>query len=387
MTLAKSLNQIWKERSPSLQQKNAWDTLWELGLPDRKVENFKYIPLLRLYQNPLTVQKEQFTVVNLPKGAIELPLSKAKKAYGPLLQKKERSLLQEEKSPFALLNYALAEDGLFLYFPPNMKTDAPVEIHISGSFPRVHIFVGKQASIDLVINIDATSLFSSPLLDITMEDASSLAIYSDLCLPKNLWFFENVRASLKKDATLSYRSITDGAKTIRQDLKMKLEGERSSASLSGLSLLKSTNEAHCNIHMEHIAPNTTSFQQFKGILSGKSRSSFSGKIYVHRQAQQTNAYQKSNQLLLSDSAKAFSSPGLEIFADDVKATHGATISQLSAEELFYLKTRGLSESVAKKALMKGFCSEMLQTIPCKTIQSSWKQKLASILLDFDEVQP
>ena len=124
-------------------------------------------------------------------------------------------------------------------------------------------------------------------------------------------------------------------------------------------MLKDKREAHVNVRVEHLAPHCRSNQLFKGVLTDFSRSSFEGKIYVDQIAQKTEAFQLNSNLLLSDRAHADSKPNLEIFADDVKASHGATVGQLNAEELFYMKTRGITQEEASNLLVFGFAQEIL----------------------------
>lgn len=360
-------------------------TITKALLQVKKSDAYKYLPMHRLSEESISLTEPGYEVKNLPSGAIELPLSQAKKSYGAFLQKRSRITLESEKDPFALINHEQHQEGLFLYFPPNSATDQPLEITLTGSLPRITIYVGKQAKIDVVIHCKDPTLFTSRLLDITMEEGGHATFYSDLDLPDEIWYFENVRGTLKRDSTLKYLSITQGSKTVRQDFNMKLEGENAEARLQGVSLLSNAAQAHTFIHMEHVAPNTRSHQHFKGVGAGKSRTSFEGKIYVHKEAQQTDAYQLNNQLLLGAKATSFSKPNLEIFADDVKASHGATVSQLSQDEVFYLKTRGLSEALAKQLLMKGFSKEILIDIPFPSIQREWLAKIDKFLNQFTEV--
>ncbi len=350
-----------------------------------KNDGYKYLPVQHLLKETVSLRDSSYKVKNLPNGAIELSLSQAKKSYGGFLKKRSRIILESEKDPFALINNELHQEGLFLYFPPNTTTENPLEITIMGSVPRVVIYVGKKVKLDVVIHCKDPSLFTSRLFDITMEEGCCATFYSDLDLPDDIWFFENVRGTLKKDSTLKYLSITQGSKTIRQDFSMKLEGENAETCLQGVSLLNNAAQSHTFIHMEHVAPNTRSHQHFKGVGAGKSRTSFEGKIYVHKEAQQTDAYQLNNQLLLGEKATAFSKPNLEIFADDVKASHGATVSQLSPDEVFYLKTRGLSKELAKQLLVKGFIKEILISIPFPSIQREWLAKIELFLNQFTEV--
>ena len=133
-------------------------------------------------------------------------------------------------------------------------------------------------------------------------------------------------------------------------------------------------ESHTNVHIEHQAPHCRSHQLFKGVLTDVSRSSFEGKIYVKQAAQKTEAYQLNNNLLLSDRANADSKPNLEIFADDVKASHGATVGQLDAEQLFYLRARGFTDNDAKNLLVDGYAKESLTLCPSRPYKSKLKPK-------------
>ena len=223
-----------------------------------KSDAYKYLPIRRLLKEPVSLKCSSYEVKNLPSGAIELPLSQAKRSYGAFLQKRERVALESERDPFALINHALHQEGLFLYFPPNSATDQPLEITMTGALPRVAIYVGKQAKIDVIIYCKAPSQLTSRLLDITMEEGSCATFYSDLDLPDDIWFFENVRGTLKRDSILKYLSITQGSKTVRQDFNIKLEGENTEARLQGISLLNNGAQAHTFIHMEHMAPETAS---------------------------------------------------------------------------------------------------------------------------------
>ncbi len=132
---------------------------------------------------------------------------------------------------------------------------------------------------------------------------------------------------------------------------------------------------------EHLAPHCTSMQRYKGVLTGKAKSYFQGKIYVQKEAQKTESYQRNNNLLLSDQAEASSRPNLEIFADDVKASHGATVGKLEDEPLFYMKSRGISESDAKIFLVKGFCQEVIAKLTMPLLQEHAYTSIMSMLHD------
>ena len=146
-------------------------------------------------------------------------------------------------------------------------------------------------------------------------------------------------------------------------MQAQLNGENSEADLKGLWILREHQHAHAHILIEHMAPRTRSMQLFKGVLLDASQSSFEGKIMVQREAQKTEAYQLNNNLILGKAAIAHSKPNLEIFADDVKASHGATVSRPDDAQLLYLKSRGILEETAQQLLMTGFYKEILDQIP------------------------
>lgn len=150
---------------------------------------------------------------------------------------------------------------------------------------------------------------------------------------------------------------------MRKDIYVQCAGENSEADLKGLTMLQDALCAHTHIVVEHTAPRTRSMQRFKGLLRDASQSGFKGKILVRPAAQKTEAYQLNAHLLLGHAAIAHSKPHLEIFADDVKASHGATVAHLEQAQLFYLKSRGIDEASAKQLLIDAFCREILDEIP------------------------
>jgi Fe-S cluster assembly protein SufD len=186
---------------------------------------------------------------------------------------------------------------------------------------------------------------------------------------------------LKKESKLHSYFATFGSPGFRRDYSVALLGERSEAHLKGLTALGGKAESHIHVHMDHIAPLCQSRQFFKNVLIEKGRSSFTGKIYVRRPAQKTEAYQLNKNLLLSDLATANTKPNLEIFADDVKASHGATVAQLDEDQLFYLRTRGIPCSEAKGLLTMGFCQEILEDIPVPSLRNTLSLWCRSFLLE------
>jgi Fe-S cluster assembly protein SufD len=143
-------------------------------------------------------------------------------------------------------------------------------------------------------------------------------------------------------------------------------------------MLQQASQSHTHVFVEHAAPHARSLQKFKGVLKDIAQSSFEGKIFVRPVAQKTEAYQLNHNLLLSEGAIANAKPNLEIFADDVKASHGATFSQVDEEQLFYLKSRGLSSMDATQLLIRGFMQEMIDQIPIASVRHGVEKDVFSI---------
>ena len=308
----------------------------------------------------------------LPDSIVRLPIEQAMTTYGILLQNRLSKELHEEKDSFAALNGAMQGRGLFLYLPPSVNLLAPVQIlSILSSdrlmAPRYQIFLGRNSRLDLIHTIHGSGM-ATDVLDVVMDSGSKLNIGDSTSLSADARLFRSFRATLKKDAALSSFSTSNGASTLRQSLNVYLCEPEASAILLGLDCLRDERQSNTHVLVEHMAPHCHSRQHFKKVLHDKSRSLFAGTIRVEQAAQKTEAYQLSQNLILSDTAAALAKPELEIFADDVKATHGATFSQLDPEEIFYCRSRGLSEIAAKDLLLQGFCRELIDIIPIRAMR-------------------
>lgn len=315
----------------------------------------------------------------IPSSIIALPLAKAMKSYGLFIQHRLQKTLKEETDFFALVNGACHGQSLFLYVPPETKLTTPLQIlHISSSnqtlaMPRTQCVIGKGAHLQIIQTSSQND--SSAVFDCSLDETARLSFYDASTPSCSAWQMQTFRALLKKDSFLQAFFLTTGSETVRNSFAVELTDEGSEALIKGLSMLSGKAESHVYGKIEHKAPHCKSRQQIKSILSDSARSSFEGKIFVHPAAQKTEAYQHSQSLLLSPSATTFTKPNLEIFADDVKASHGATISQPDAESLFYLRSRGLSLKEARRLLIQGFCQEMLEEIPFASIKNTFLKAL------------
>jgi Fe-S cluster assembly protein SufD len=366
----------------------AWERFLQIGLPTKEWEEYRYVKLKELYShpfhspqpNPLSSQSASETLLFLdgaycpslshpPKPCIALPLSEAFKVYGSFLHPRLQRGLKEEKDPFAALNAAYFAEGLFLYIPPNTVCKTPINIlHRISQMgeptllcPRIHLFVGKGAAATLLFSQKQSSehVWSNAVIDLALEEGAALSLAILSKQGERAHDFLALRATLKSQSLFKSYEVTNGGGCSRHDYAIQLLGERANASLYGICDVKGKRQHHVNVLMDHQEPCCTSLQKFKGVVRDHALTSFEGKIYVHQKAQKTEAYQMNNNLLLSQGASAYSKPNLEIFADDVKASHGATVGQVDEEQLFYLTARALPLELARTLLIRGFFQEII----------------------------
>ncbi|MCX6987483.1 MAG: Fe-S cluster assembly protein SufD [Chlamydiae bacterium] len=389
----------------------AWKRLLQIGWPDKKNEAFTYVPMRQLYSleyplaESISIDPDLIDAYILPEckesvivfvdGSFSqqlscvsaLPLSVAirslqeaqKGSYASFLQRRYQQRLEIEEDPFVLLNLAMSHEGAFIFIPPHIELACPIQCLFvytqrnASSFPKVQIAAGAHSKLSLITTSaylnGADKGLSSALIDIGLDEGSYFSHTVSTDNPADVWGFYAVRASLKKKSKLDCKNLVTGGKNSRQDYRFTLVGEGADACVTGLGFLEKNQQAHVHVIVDHQAPSCTSNQFFKTVLSDVSRSSFTGKILVRQQAQKTQAYQLNNSLLLTEGTIANSKPGLEILADDVKASHGATVSQLDEDQLFYLKTRGLSQETAKHLLVLGFCNDIVDRIETPSVKN------------------
>lgn len=396
---------------------SAWSHFLDLGLPTKRNEVFQYIRLRQLFSKEYTLpphvdisneqlkqhiykecEQSYLVFVNghyredlscrdaIPSKVVVSDLKKASRTYSAFLNNHWNRSVKEETDPFAAVNTALHKDSLFLYIPPNTQVECPVQIiHLvdtpdSHAFltPRLQVFAGKGSEIQIYSNNTCSrgdQYHVNQLSDFSIDENARVT-YTQVALNQceSSWYFDAIRATLKRDSYFKTVNVNDGATTYRQDYRVSLLQENAEAELDGVWMLRDKRESHVNVLVDHQAPNCRSRQMFKGVLRDVSRSSFEGKILVRQAAQQTDAFQLNNNLLLSERSHADSKPNLEIFADDVKASHGATVGRLDEEQLFYMKSRGFSDSEAKNMLIYGYCREVIDRIDLPSLFDDLKHR-------------
>ncbi|GEM_PF-1157313 len=389
----------------------AWKSFCCKGLPSGSTTEFKGVPLRDLYKSSYSnvYSKEAHAeeildgvfhecsdsvlvfvdgaysprlskIGALHEGVIIAPLEEAFKRYAAFFRGHIKNLDNEE-DPFVLLNGAFAGDGVFIYIPPDVSVDVPLHVlmttksDVTMTFPRVHLFAGRNSSVTLYThtNNSASDSFASGVHDFVVD--AGARVHHIMTSSKNAsWQFESVRARVKKDGIFKSITVVDSGSCVRYDSEVILEEDNAAAYCSGGWLLEGNDGVYINNIVDHRAPSTVSRQLYKGVCNDASRSSFVGKVIVGSEAHDTDARQENKNILLGDDAIADIFPSMEIFADDVKASHGATVGALDDEEIFYLRSRGLSLSEARSLLVYGFNKEVLDFIPLDSLRRVLEDK-------------
>ncbi len=289
----------------------------------------------------------------------------------------ERHLATEavppEEGKLQALNAALWTDGILLYVPRGLHLEIPIRVTRWLSHPGVALFSrtliiaepeSRVSYVDEILSEDfaAQTLFSSAV-EVIARDGAQVQYVSLQRMGRGAFHQSSQRTLAYRDSTLDTLNVNLGASVARVDLNARLLGPGANSDMLGLYFADDAQHFdHCT-SQDHIAPHTTSDLLYKGALDGTSRAVFRGIIKVHKGAQRTDAYQTNRNLLLSDGARADSLPNLEIEADDVRCSHGATVGQLDQDALFYLMSRGLSRGQAERLVVMGFLGEVMSRLP------------------------
>jgi Fe-S cluster assembly protein SufD len=278
-----------------------------------------------------------------------------------------------EEGKFAALNAALWSDGIFLYVPKGVQLERPVRVTRwlsdagTAYFSRVLILAEPHSQVsyvDEVLSDDFESqTYTSTAVELMARDGARVQYVSVQRLGRGVFYQSMQRTLAQRDAKLDTLNVALGASVTRVDLNARLLGPGANSDMLGLYFGDGDQHFDFNTSQDHVAPNTSSDLLYKGALDGASRAAFRGIIRVLPGAQGTDAYQTNRNLLLSPDSRADSLPNLEIEADDVKCSHGATVGQLDAEARFYLMSRGLSLIQAERLVVLGFLSEVLAKLP------------------------
>lgn len=285
-----------------------------------------------------------------------------------------------ETGPFADLNTARFEDGAVILVPKNLKVALPLHLLFItqaaapvATFPRVLVVLERGAELELVEEHHGEGTYlSCPVVEVRVAEGAILRHERVQREDPEAFHLGTLKADIAKGGQYHSRTLSFGARLSRQEPWVRL-AEGAEASLDGLALLDGPQVADTHSFLLHAEPNALSHQLHKCIVDGKARAVFNGQVRVAPHAQGTDAKQQSRNLLLSGSARVDTKPQLEIYADDVKCSHGATVGQLDPEELFYLQSRGLNADDARNLLTYGFAADVLTHIPVASLRRALRQ--------------
>jgi len=383
------------------------------GFPPRKEERYKYIHLEPVFDGELgfdfqprkiryeneelfrcdvpLLDSNVLTVLNgffhhpgeealtiLDNGIIYGGLKAAMDQYPDLVEKHLGKHAPTADEPFVALNTAFSQDGIFLYVPEGVSMEKPIQIInllLSDKNQMVqhrNLFVLESNASAQVIICDHTlsphMFLTNSVSEVYAGENADLDLlrlqneHNNSCQVTNTWIKQ------EKHSRCQHGTITLHGGIVRNNLRINLEGEGAESSALGLFLTDKMQHVDSYTVIDHSTPRCTSNQHYKGVLDDSSTGVFNGKIHVHRDAQNTEAFQTNNNILLTDTARMHTKPRLEIYADDVKCSHGATVGQLDEEALFYLQSRGIPKEESRLMLMDAFTWDVISKIKQPSLQ-------------------
>ncbi|MCM2268466.1 MAG: Fe-S cluster assembly protein SufD [Thermoanaerobaculia bacterium] len=288
--------------------------------------------------------------------------------------------------PFAALSTARFEDGAAVFVARGAAVERPVHLlfHTTAAaqptavFPRVLVVAAAASRVTVVETYtgdDDAVYLVAPVTEIVAGDSAVVDHYKLQRDGGRAFHLSLLHVESGRAANVSTQTFSLGAAIARHDVEGALVGEGSETTLNGLYLVRDRQVADFHMRVDHAAPHTTSHELFKGVLNDRGRGVFNGRIHVHRQAQKTDAKQTSRNLLLSDEALVNANPQLEIFADDVRCTHGSTVGQLDDLAVFYLRSRGIGLEAARSLLTYAFASDLIERVKVPAVHAQLQEFL------------
>jgi Fe-S cluster assembly protein SufD len=307
-----------------------------------------------------------------PHGVVAGSIARSVSSNHPVVATHLAKLVDVNETPFVTLNTAFLQDGAAVIIPDNIELSDPIHLLFIASdadhaliSPRNLIVVGKRSRVTIVeSHVSAMELthLTNAVTEIAVGD-DSVVEHDKLQDESHLaYHVAMTKATLGVKSQFTSNTVALGGAIVRNNVSVLLGGEHSECTLNGLSLATGEQLIDNHTTIDHAKPNCESHELYKAILDGKARGVFNGKVFVRPDAQKTDAKQTNKTLLLSDEATVDTKPQLEIFADDVKCTHGATVGQLDAEQVFYLRSRGIDERAAKDILTFAFAGDVVARV-------------------------
>lgn len=394
-------------------RRDAFDAFKEQGFPTQKLETWKNTDIISVLQEDYKcspepeskkVNVETFFKCSIPEldtlmintlngyyiyrndpikklknGVIIGSLAEAKKIYPQLVEQYFGVSANIKTDGMVAMNTAVASDGIFVYIPDNVSMDEAIQVvHINHNEEnllvniRNLIIVGKSSKITLVHCDDSytqQAVFSNSVTEVMVGENAEVEHYKLQNLNNSTTLINQMFFTQKANSRVHSSSVTLNGGLIRNYTHVQFTEPGAEANIEGLYLVDKNQHVDNHVFIDHAAPHCVSKELFKGLVDDQATAVFNGHIMVRRNAQKTVAYQNNKNLLLTDKARAIAKPFLEIYADDVKCSHGATVGQLDMEALFYLRTRGIGIDTAKMLLMYAFAAEVIKGIKIEALRN------------------
>jgi len=396
----KMLNRNYFSKSLHPYRKEAFTQLEKTGFPTQKWENWRFTNVSNISDGEFMIseisdapqttpdidsyQMEGVDTVVIYNGHYQKDISSIPNGVNLLsgseyMERKNGNFNRANNSPFDLLNTAFTDSGMCIVLEKNTLVKSPIRIlFISNGDrsimvnPRVNVDIGESSSLTFIEQHvgDATSFFQNESVFITLGDNAQLnhvRIQSNSEFTQNI---SNLNVNQAADSQYEFFQLVDGSKLGRSDICVQLDGENAQCNINSLTLSKNNQHIDNNIIVNHNSAQTHSSQFVKSILFDTSTGVFNGRTVVHENAQKITAQQTNKNILLSKKAKMNANPQLEIYADDVKCSHGSTTGQIDEDALFYLQSRGINKQDAMELMVAGFANEVLDKIPHPEIKKA-----------------
>ncbi|HSO28023.1 MAG TPA: Fe-S cluster assembly protein SufD [Anaerolineales bacterium] len=319
-------------------------------------------------------------------GVIFTDLATARRDYPEILQKVMGQIVRPSEGKFAALAAALAPAGVLIYVPRGVQVAQPLHSVLWGPgvdlayFSHIMVWVEEGASLTYVHeNASETEAegqtLHSGIVELYVGPGANLRFVELQSWGEHVWNFSHERVRVERDGNLDWIFGAIGSRLTKNFSDLELVGAGATGRMSGFYFTDGDQHLDHDTQQNHMAPNTTSDLLFKGALRENSRSVWQGMIYVAPGAQKTDGYQANRNLVLSSKARADSIPGLEIMADDVRCTHGATVGKIDPDEVFYLRSRGMPYSTAERLIVEGFFDPIMQRIPFEDVRARFQHAI------------
>jgi len=382
-------SEVRGESAASLAERISQLPLGDLGCPKLVFINGRF-------------SKQLSTLEALPKGAKAGSLAEALASDGKILKGHlTRYATDYREHAFVALNTAFLEDGVFLEIPKGVVLDKPIYLlyvsEASGlptvSYPRNLIVAGRESQATIIegyVGPDAAPLFraagaksltpegvyfTNAVTEIAVGEGAVLEYHRIQQESETAFHFGRLQFHQERSSNVATHSIAIGGALVREEVKAVLDGEGAEATLDGLYVVTGRQHIDNQTTLDHAKPHCSSREVYRGVLDGESSAVFNGKIIVRKDAQKTDSKQSNKNLLLSEKAIIDTKPGLEIYADDVKCTHGATIGQIDPEAVFYLRSRGIGLQEARDLLTYAFANDVLERIKYEPLRERLREGL------------